>query len=375
MINREITEKVIKHFNLGKVILIFGARQVGKTTLIKQIFRDLNIEPLYFNGDESDSRNLLSDINVTKIKHYIGNNKFVFIDEAQRIENIGLTLKILVDNFPDVQVVATGSSSFELADKINEPLTGRNFSFKLFPLSFRELVNTSNLQEEIRNVEKRLIFGYYPEVVTKSNLQETLLGLLAESYLYKDILNYEQIRKPAILSKILNALALQIGNEVSYSEISRLVGVNLITVEKYIDILEKAFIIFRLPALGNNVRTEIRKGKKIFFCDNGIRNAVLGNYSNLNNRNDAGALWENFLMSERMKYLKYNNHNHKMFFWRTVQMQEIDYIEIDNDSSSAYEFKYSSKSRHVFSKTFTNKYHPKITKIINKDNFYEFLID
>lgn len=375
MIYREITETVKKHLNLGKAILIYGARQVGKTTFVQKLFEEIKIEPLYFNGDESDTRELLANTNTTIIKNFIGKNKYIFIDEAQRIENVGLTIKLIVDHFPGVQVIATGSSSFELANQINEPLTGRKFVFQLSPLSFRELVSSNNLQEEIRNIEKRMIYGYYPEIVTKSGMEETLLNLLSESYLYKDIFNYEHIRKPAILSKIVSAIALQIGNEVSYSEISRLVGVNLSTVEKYIDILEKAFIIFRVPAFSRNVRTEIRKSRKIYFYDNGIRNAVLGNYTPLNSRNDLGNLWENFLMSERLKYIKFKNLRVDTYFWRTTQMQEIDYLEVSNDSLSAYEFKYSSKSKFNFSKTFTNNYNTILTKLINKNNFYEFLSD
>lgn len=286
-----------------------------------------NEKYFYLNADEADIRELLTDTTSTKLKSIIGQNKIMHIDEAQRLKNIGITLKIFADQIKDVQVIVTGSSSLDLANEINEPLTGRKYEFTLFPVSFTEMVEHNSLIEERRMLEHRLIYGYYPEIIAKPGEERNLLKLLSNSYLYKDILNLDNIKKPALLEKILKALALQLGNEVSYNEIAQLVNSNQETIEKYIDLLEKTYVIFRLPAFSGNIRNEIKKGKKIYFYDNGIRNSIIDNFSLINNRNDVGALWENFLISERMKYLYYNNIDAKRYFWRTTQQQEIDYIE------------------------------------------------
>lgn len=372
MITRFIEQQINKHLFKGKAILIFGARQVGKTTLVNNIIKDKG-NSMILNGDEADIRELLYNTTSGRIKSFIGNNKIVVIDEAQRIPDIGITLKLITDQLKNVQLIATGSSAFELASKINEPLTGRKYEFSLFPFSFEEMVSNSNLIEEIRYIKHRLVFGYYPEIATKIGEEIKLLKMLASSYLYKDLLSMEQVKKPVLLEKILKALALQIGNEVSYYELGEIVGADKETVEKYIDLLEKTYIIFKLNAFSRNIRNEIKKGKKIYFYDNGIRNAVIGNYNIIENRSDIGALWENFIISERIKYL----HNHDIdvnsYFWRTTQQQEIDYIEEKENRLSAYEIKWNPRKSKKIPKSFSNAYPKSEFEIINKNNFYKFI--
>ena len=374
MIHRIAIKEFEKFLFKGKAILIYGARQVGKTTLTKQLLKKRKEAILAISGDEPDIREIFKNITSTQLKQYIGKHKILFIDEAQRIENIGLTLKLIVDHIAEVQVIATGSSTFELADKTSETLTGRKYLIQLYPISFEEMVLHTNLIEEKRNLEQRLIFGYYPEIVTKPYENKQLLTLLADSYLYKDILLLDNIKIPKLLEKILKALALQVGNQVSYSEIANLVSADKKTVEKYIDLLEKTFVIFTLPAFSRNVRNEIRKSRKIFFYDNGIRNALIGNFNTIHNRTDIGALWENFIISERIKFL--NNHNIKkdFYFWRTTQQQEIDFIEEDSNGLTAYEFKWNKNKKPKFSKTFSKAYANANFQVINAENFIDFLM-
>jgi len=376
MINRQIFTKIENRLFKGKAILLFGARQVGKTTLIEQLTSHYKKDTLFLNGDEPDTREQLASITSTQLKMMIGNKKIIFIDEAQRIENIGLTLKLITDQIKNVQVIATGSSAFDLANKTTEPLTGRKFEYKLFPLSFAEMVNHHGWLEEKRLLQHRLIYGYYPEVAIQTDINDAQesLKLLAESYLYKDILNFEGLKKPQLLDKLLRALALQVSSEVSYQELARLTGSNSHTVEKYIDILERAFIVFRLPSYSKNVRNELKKSKKIYFYDNGIRNAILGNYTPVESRTDTGALWENFLISERKKQLGYQqDYSTRSYFWRTQQQQEIDYLEETHDQLQAWEIKWSAKTKARFPKTFLNAYPHSTTEFINKEQFEAFV--
>ncbi len=317
---------------------------------------------------------MLNSPTSTRIKDLIAGAQIVFIDEAQRIPNIGLTLKLMVDQIPEVQVIASGSSSFELSAGISEALTGRKFEFRLLPLSWKERSDYFGRLEEHRLLEKRLIFGSYPEITLSQNEEKDLLQELADSYLYKDLLTLDQLRKPAVLEKLLQALALQVGSEVSFQELSRTIRIDNQTIERYIDLLEKAFVIFRLPAFSRNIRNEIRKGKKFYFYDNGIRNAVINNFSPLQSRSDTGALWENYLISERIKKLFYRNPYVRFYFWRTTQQQEIDYIEEHDGELSAWEFKWNphAKSRSL-PRTFTRSYTPRITDIITPDNYGGFL--
>ncbi len=358
-----------------KAILLFGPRQAGKSTLIESVLKSIGLLWIYFSGDESETRELLSNTTSTKIKALISDHKVIFIDEAQRIPEIGLTLKIITDQLKGVQVIATGSSAFELANRLNEPLTGRKYEFLLFPLSFQEMCNHHGLLQEKRLLEHRLIFGYYPEIVTKSGEERELLRLLAESYLYKDLLLLEQVKKPVLLEKLVKALALQVGSEISFQELGQLVGADNATVEKYIQLLEKAFVVFVVPAFSRNVRNEIKKGKKVYFYDIGIRNAIINNFNLLSTRIDVGALWENFFISERKKIHEYHHSGAKLFFWRTTQQQEIDLIEETSEGLHAFELKWSEKRKVRFPQTFTVNYPEAITHIVHPNNIEEYLLD
>jgi len=377
MIKRYLSDEIKKRMFKEKAIVIMGARQVGKSTLVEMVLNDFEKDHkiLRLNGDDSDTRTVFEKATSTKIGNIIGNHRIVYIDEAQRIPEIGLVLKIMVDNFKDVQFIATGSSSFELSGKINEPLTGRKFEYTLYPISFEEMVKHSNYLEETRMLEHRLVFGSYPEIVANRDDAQDLLTWLAGSYLYKDVMTLERINKPVLVEKILKALALQVGSEVSYNEIAQLVGADNSTVEKYIDLLERAFIVFRLPALTGNVRNEIKKGKKIYFFDNGVRNAVIGNFNKIVSRSDVGALFENFIITERMKFLDYRRKSVLSYFWRTAQQQEIDYIEEETGSYSAYEFKWNPKKKAKISKTFSSNYNVIQEAVITSENYDEILID
>ena len=386
LISRKIKESIKSKLFKNKAIIIYGPRQVGKTTLVEMILSELNIgkpdlknsQITNLNGDDSDIRELLEKPNVVKLKSLIGGAKILFIDEAQRIAEIGIAIKIIVDRIKDVQVIATGSSSFQLLKATKEPLTGRVYEFNLFPLTFREMVKHTSLLEEKRNLKKRLIYGYYPEITTTPGREKELLKLLSGSYLYRDLYMLGSVSRPELLEKITKALSLQVGSEVSTIEIAQLVDADRATVGKYINLLEKAFIVFKLPALKRNVRNEIKKGKKIYFYDNGIRNAVINNFNNINSRNDVGALWENYCISERVKYLSYNSLNVGKYFWRTTQQQEIDYIEENSNADaengiSAFEFKYNTLKKVKFSKTFLDSYPVKLKKAIYPDNIEEFI--
>jgi predicted AAA+ superfamily ATPase len=373
MIKRILENLIVKRLFRGKAIILYGPRQVGKTTLVTSLLEKRKEKTLFLNGDEPDVRELLEGVTSSRLKVLFGKSRIVFIDEAQRIREIGLTLKLITDQIKEVQLIATGSSAFDLASHTKEPLTGRKYEFHLFPLAFGEMVEHHGLLEEKRLLKHRLVFGYYPEIVTCPGEERELLRLLADSYLYKDLLTLENIKKPVLLEKILKALALQLGNEVSYHEIGQLVGADKNTVEKYIDLLEKAFVVFRLPAFSRNLRNEIKKGKKIYFYDNGIRNAVIGNFSPIEKRNDVGGLWENFLISERMKYLRYSGLYPGRYFWRTVQQQEIDYLEERDGQLYAFEFKWS-KNKHIrFPRTFLRAYPESSTKLITPENFESFI--
>ena len=371
-INRSIEEDIKKRFFKGKAIIIYGPRQSGKTTLVENLLKKNWKEVLYLNGDEADVRESLSKSTSTKLKNLTLNKKFVFIDEAQRIEDIGIVIKLFTDQIKDKQVIATGSAAFELSSGLREPLTGRKYEFTLFPFKFTELIERSGVLEEMRQLEQRLIYGTYPEIVANPSDAGTHLKLLADSYLYKDLFILERINKPVILEKLVRALALQVGSEVNYVELGNTIGADRKTVENYIDLLEKAFVVFRLTAFSRNIRNEIKKGRKIYFFDCGIRNALIGNFNRLHTRTDVGALWENYLVSERTKLI-YGSQI-KNFFWRTVQQQEIDYIEQSNENLSAYEFKWNQSKRIKFSKTFTNAYSEANNYIINKENYENFLM-
>ncbi len=368
MLYDDVCSKLFK----GKAILLLGPRQVGKTTLLKQIATNSKKEYLWFNADEIEVREILSNTNSDKLRRLIGNYKLIFIDEAQRIDNIGIALKIFIDTIPEVQVIATGSSAFELSDKIKEPLTGRKFEFNLFPISVEEMIQHSNTLTEKKLLEHRLIYGLYPEVITHIGNEKNVLINISDSFLYKDLFSLEKVKKPDLLEKLMKALALQIGQEVSYNELANLLGVDKETVERYIFLLEQTFIIFRLTALSRNVRNELKKSKKIYFYDNGIRNSLISNFSPLEIRADKGALWENFLISERQKHTHYNKIHKNQYFWRTTQQQEIDFLEERDGVLFAYEFKFT-KNKAKLPKTFSNNYPQHEFAVITKENYLDFI--
>jgi hypothetical protein len=370
MVNRIIETNIESKLFGGKAIIIVGPRQVGKTTLIKKIIGTR--EYLFLDADDPTVRNLLNNPNTEQLKSIIGKNKIVFIDEAQRIENIGITLKIITDQFKEVQLLVSGSSAFDLGSKINEPLTGRKWEYQLFPFSWKELEDNIGFVKAEQQLELRLIYGMYPDVVNNTGHETEVLKQLADSYLYKDILSFSNIRKPEILEKLLQALALQMGHEVSFNELSQLLGIDKNTVSNYIDILQKAYVIFKLKSFSKNLRNEIKTNQKIYFFDNGIRNMILGNFNQLSLRQDTGALWENFLLSERFKKLSYENSLAKPYFWRTVQQQEIDYVEELAGKITGYEIKWNAKAKVKANKIFRETYNATI-EVINRENFRIFL--
>lgn len=375
MVNRQISNTIVSRFNKGKVIIVTGARQVGKTTLVKQIVSEQNNMYEYWNCDEPDIREMLTNPTSTILKRLVGNNKYIIIDEAQRVENIGITLKLLVDNLQGVQVIVTGSSTLDLAGKLNEPLTGRKYMFNMYPFSFLELVSESTLLEQNRLVEERLKFGMYPEVVNFPGEEEERLNELVSSYLFKDVLMLDSIRKPELLEKLIRALALQLGNEVSYNELANTTGVDKDTVARYIDLLEKTYVIFRLKSFSKNKRREIKKRKKIYFWDIGVRNSVIRNFNDINIRTDKSVIWENFIISERLKLINNHKNSSDSFYWRTVQNQEIDYIEESGNNIIAYDIKWSAKRKPGFPETFRKLYPGSKFHTINRENYYEYITD
>ena len=373
MINRLIEKKIIDALNKKKAAIIMGARQTGKTTLLHQLFDDKK-NVLWLNGDEADIQLILENITSTRWRVIIGENKILIIDESQYIENIGIKLKLITDQLPDIQLIATGSSSFDLANKINEPLTGRKREIMLFPLSFNEMTNHHGLLDERRLLTHRMVFGYYPEVVSNYGNEKEILKELINSFLYKDILKWERIRKPDKIAKLLQALAFQMGQLVSYNEIGQICGLDSKTVEQYIILLEQSYIIFRLSAFSRNMRNELKNSRKIYFYDNGIRNALISNFNLVEIRNDIGALWENFIISERIKKLSNNNIWVNNWFWRTQQQQEIDYIEESDGKISAFEFKWNPEAKIKKLNSFLDAYSNSSLSVIHRNNFEDFLL-
>lgn len=373
MIQRTIEKQIEELLGTQKAIIIMGARQVGKSTLLNTLL-GARKDVMWMNGDDPDIQNLFQQITSARMRAILGDSRFVVIDEAQRIPDIGLRLKLITDQVPGVQVVATGSSSFSLANKINEPLTGRKREFRMYPLTFNEMSRHGNLLDELRLIPHRMIYGYYPEVVTSAGAEHAVLKELSESYLYRDILSLDGINKPDKMVRLLQALAYQIGNQVSYNEVGVLVGLDSKTVERYVDVLEKSYIIFRLGSYSRNLRNELKNSRKIYFWDLGIRNAIIGNLSQIESRTDAGALWENFCIAERMKQLAYHNSFALTWFWRTQQQKEIDYLEEENGKLHAFEFKWNAKKGKTRCPvSFTTAYPDASYEVITPDNIEQFL--
>ena len=372
MITRKLEQTILSKIGQKKAIILLGARQVGKTTLVKKLFAE---QPnlLWLSGDDPNVNLLFENISTARLQAIIGQNKTVIIDEAQKISNIGLKMKLITDYIPDVQLIATGSSAFELQNKLNEPLTGRKWEYIMYPVSFSEMVDYHGFMKEHALLSHRLVFGYYPEVVCNAGNEKELLNLLYGSYLYKDILLLDDIKKSDKLQKLLQALAYQIGSQVSYTELGRLCELDYKTVEKYIILLEQCFVIFRLGSFSRNLRSELKNSRKIYFWDNGVRNAIISNFNPLELRDDIGSLWENFMISERIKKLYYNKLYSNYWFWRTQQQQEIDFIEERDGKISAFEFKWNPKANTKIPKLFLEKYENSSFQIINKDNYFEFL--
>ena len=374
MIRRQLQDVIEARMFADKAIIVIGARQVGKSTLFNMVLEGRKEPALQLNCDEPEVQEMLSAMNTQELRLLIGQNKILVIDEAQRVENIGMTLKRITDNFPDVQLLVTGSSSFELQSKLNEPLTGRKFEYHLFPLSTGELLNAQGLLSVKQTLESRLIFGSYPDIFNHQEDAKDLLYNLSNSYLSKDLLNLESVRRPALLGKLLTALALQVTSEVSYNELAQTVGTDNKTVEKYIDLLEKCYIIFKLNGFNRNLRTELKRAKKFYFYDNGIRNAILQNFAPLALRQDVGALWENFFISERIKANQYNGQYVNSYFWRTNQQQEIDYIEECDGQFSLFEMKWNPKRANTqFPNSFLTAYDVKEKAIVTPENWLDWV--
>lgn len=370
---RQIEENIEKDFFKGKIIVILGARQVGKSTLIKMLPSCKSNDTLWLDGENSDVHELLKNVNSERLKQLASNNKIVVIDEAQKIENIGSILKLFADYNKDIQVIASGSSAFELRNSLNEPLTGRKFEYKLFPISFTEMVQHTNLLEELRQLPQRLVYGYYPEIVTHPNDAERLLRFLSDSYLYKDIFLFKGIKKPEKMLALLKLLAWQIGSEVNYNELSNVLKIDNQTVESYIEMLEQAFVIYKLPAYHTNQRTELKKSKKIYFNDLGIRNALINDFRHIEIRNDAGALFENFIINELRKQNEYKQVYANFYFWRNTDQREIDLILEKNNQLQTIEIKWNPNKKARLTKSFINIYGEANFTVIHRENFFELV--
>ena len=374
MIQREIQSVIEKQLFMGKVIILYGPRRVGKTTLSKLLV-DKELNSRYINCELLENRSALQTTNSSALKSFLGNYRLIVLDEAQQIGDIGRILKILADTFPEIQMIATGSSSFELGNRLAEPLTGRSREYLLYPFSMTELLSVKDRISVNADLDTILRFGLYPEVYGNPE-QEAIeeLSQISSNYLYKDILQFELIKRPNLLLNLLNALALQIGNEVSLNELSRTLGETVPTIQRYIELLEKAFVIFRLRSYSRNLRKEIAKGQKVYFYDLGIRNALIRNFNPLNLRNDTGGLWENFCVVERMKF----NMNQRRFvnswFWRTYDQKEVDYIEEEGGKLNAFEFKIKSGVNFKAMMEFQKNYPEATFMTVTKENFWEFLI-
>lgn len=376
MIQRQLLKRLIQTVEKGKVTLLIGARQVGKTTLLKELVSKENQKDvLWLNSDLLEVRHSLESTNLQELKLLIGRASVVVIDEAQRVKNIGMSLKIIIESMPHVLLLVTGSSAFELRNQLNEALTGRKTTYYLYPISTQELYDTEGLIATKERLISRLIYGSYPAVLLSKHPKDILMELV-NSYLYKDVLEVEGLRHAAILEKLLVALALQVGSEVNYNELSKTIGIDRKTVEKYIDILEKCYIIFHLNSFSRNLRTELTKGKKIYFYDTGVRNAIIKQFSPLDIRQDVGALWENFFIAERIKYNHYRGQYVNTYFWRTTDKQEIDYIEEQDGKLSLFELKWNPRKQDMrLPNSFIKTYQPCLSTIVTPENYLSFLLE
>jgi uncharacterized protein len=377
IINRKIKDEILQNINKGKVIRIYGLRRSGKTTLCKEILKELNIpDTAYYNCEILRNKEVFESTSPNKIKDYINGQKLIVLDEAQNISNIGLTLKIMVDTHPEIQIIATGSSSFELANQKGEPLVGRNYTYNLFPISITELKqNKVNLYYS-PDLENWLRFGMMPDIFSgKNDLdKKNYLDEIVTINFFKDILEYENVKSSSVLVKLLKALSFQIGKQISYYELGQIAGISSQTVEKYVDLLEKSFIIYRVYSFSRNLKNELKRSCKVYFWDLGIRNSLIQNYNTIDNRDDVGQLWENFCITEIIKnqntYQPWLRNN---YFWRTsgINSQEIDFI-VDRDGVlNCFEFKFSEKKSSKIPSQFTTTYKNFTYKVINKENYQD----
>lgn len=375
MIKRKLTPVIANKIGKGKAIVLIGARQVGKSTLFDMLMKEMQGPVLSLNCDDPVVRDTLTSLSAMDLKLLIAQNKVLMIDEAQRVDDIGMVMKRIVDSYPDVQVLATVSSSLGLRDRINEPLTGRKFEYEMYPVSTAEVYDTFGLIHTRQLLESRLIYGSYPDVLTHLEDAKDLLANLSDSYLYKDILELDSVRKPDLLRKILIALALQIGSEVSYNELASTVGSDSKTVERYVDLLEKCFVIYRLSGLSRNLRNELKKAKKIFFYDTGIRNAIINNFAPVGLRSDMGGLWENFFIMERIKRNAYSGIKANYYFWRTTDQKEIDFVEEYDGEFTIFEMKWNPRNRNTkFPTAFTEAYPCRSAVVVTPENYLEHLL-
>lgn len=373
-IKRHLLPQLQQAIQPGKVVVLYGPRQVGKTTLVQELMARTSLPYTYINADELLYREALSSQNRRILGELLGNSALLVIDEAQRVPNIGLNLKILVDNYPHVAIVATGSSSFDLANKVSEPLTGRKLTLTLYPVSYGELAETLGEFEARADLERWLIWGGYPGIVTaEARLRERLLGELVGSYLYRDILELDGVRRAEKIVDLLRLLAFQIGQEVSIAELATTLALNRQTVERYLDLLEKVFVIFRVGGLARNLRKEVTKTARYYFFDNGVRNSLIQNFNRLHLRNDVGQLWENYLMVERRKANHYAGRNVNTYFWRTYDQKELDYVEERDGRLFGYEFKWHGQMRSATQREFLSAYPEAEVTTITRENFTDFL--
>lgn len=376
MIKRVIEERVNNALAKKKAVTIMGPRQVGKSTLATSVIpQDAKI--LEINGDNTDVRTMFVNVDEAKMRILIGNRNFLFVDEAQKIENVGNMLKIVAEKFNDVRIVVTGSSAFKLAAAVNESLTGRKREFKLYPFSFKEMADHTSVIDEQRMLDHRLIYGYYPEVVTSPGDEKEVLKELIDSYLYKDVMEENNIAKPDKLVKLVQALAFQIGSTISANELAGLVGVDAKTIERYLDILEKSYIIYTLPSYSKNQRNELKFSRKVYFWDMGIRNGVIGNMApvTLRSPEELGHMWENFIITERIKRNEYAGRTFvKHYFWRTQQKKEIDLIEIEDGVMTGFEIKKKEGKRVSAPSSFTEAYPDAKFECITPAELIEFLM-
>jgi len=375
MVRRSIQDHIIKFLFKGKVIILYGARRTGKTTLSKTILSEFGDAGRYINCEVLQYRQALDTTNTALLNDFLGDYRIIVLDEAQSLPNIGLILKVLADTRPDLQIIATGSSSFDMAQSVSEPLTGRSRTFTLYPFSLTEISQETHPVDWGARLKNILRFGMYPEVYGQSEeMAKEELRDIATNYLYKDVLQYNQLKRSDLLFKLLQALAFQTGHEVSYGELAKLLGENHHTVRNYVELLEKSFVIFRLSSFSRNLRKELSKSFKVYFTDNGIRNSLINNFNPLELRDDTGALWENFCVTERMKLMHNQRQFPNRFFWRTYDRKEIDYIEEAGGKLAAVEFKWNPGAKVKKPSEFLDTYPNSSFKVVHRDNYRDFLL-